>query len=281
MLLLLRCVRSALPEACIVSANQMVSPFRAAVWIGRGVVIELIRRKDAYVLGLLMLVFCVGALAVRLSGVHNPAAGTFILNLGMTLAYVFAHMVTLLLAARQIPTEIENRTIYPILARPVARRDILLGKWVACACSGTMAYAVFFLMVWLTAPHLESYSTSLLMQTLVLQVASIGLTASLGLLLSLLVPKGVAILLLGILLFFNSMLVGFGQSIASTRVIEPVVNWVLLYPPDFSKLNLTTRYTDGIGAVSGGVFVGLIVHALFYAVAGLYISHLVFRKRPL
>jgi ABC-type transport system involved in multi-copper enzyme maturation permease subunit len=263
------------------STNRVVSPLHAAVWIGRGVLIELLRRKDAYVLGLLMLVFCVGALAIRLSGVERPATATFILNLGMTLAYVFAHTVTLLLAARQIPAEIENRTMYPILARPVARRDVLLGKWFACACSGTMAYCVFFLMVWLTAPRLESCSTSLLMQTLALQVTSLGLTASLALLLSLLVPKGVAILLLATILFFGSTLVGFIRSAASSRVIEPMVNWVVLYVPDFSKLNLTTRYTDGMSTIGGGVFAGLVALASLYTLAGLTISHRVFRRRPL
>jgi hypothetical protein len=144
-----------------------------------------------------------------------------------------------------------------------------------------LAYGLFALMVWLTAPRLESYSTPLLLQTLVLQVGSLGLTASLALLLSLLVPKGVAVLLLGIVLFFGRTLTGILQSSASARGFAPLVNWAVLYLPDFAKLNLTARYTDGLGAVGVAVFAGLAAHALFFVLAGLYFSHLLFRRRSL
>jgi len=98
-----------------------VGVVRPITTVGKGVIIELIRRKDLYVLGMLMVVFCIGAVSARAAGIKEAATGTFLLNLGMTLSYIFAHLLTLVLAVRQVPSEIENRTIYPILARPVTR----------------------------------------------------------------------------------------------------------------------------------------------------------------
>ena len=261
--------------------SLVLSPTHAAAWIARGVFIELTRRKDLYVFGLLIIVFCIGALAMSVAGVKNPATGTFLLNLGMTLAYVFAHILTLLLAARQIPSEMESRTIYPILARPIARTDLLLGKWFASTLCGILAYVAFFLLVWIATPRLEAYSFPLLVQSALLQTTSLGLTAALAILMSLLIPKGLTVVLLGAAVFGGNMLLGIVQSAAAGKAMEALARWFTLYLPDFSKLNLTTRYTDGIKPLSGSVFLGLVTHGVFYIVAALGIGHIVFRRRPL
>ena len=254
---------------------------RALLWIGRGVAIELIRRKDLYVLFLLMAVFVVGALAVNLVGIDNPSTATFLLNLGLTLAYVFAHVLTLLLAARQLPTEIENRTIYPLLARPISRETLLLGKWGACTACGVLVFVPLFLMGWIAVPKLEAYDPALLVQALALQVVSLGLTAALALGLSLVVQKGVAIALTGGLLFFGHSLFGFIQSVIAENRFSTIFRWLTLYVPDFSKLSLLTRYTDGVGAVSITTFAGLLVYGTLFSIVTLAFSSLAFRRRAL
>jgi len=250
-------------------------------WIARGVLIELIRRKDVYVLGLLMMVFSMGALLVRFSGTLKPATGTFLLNLGLSLAHLFAHALTLLLAVRQIPSEMENRTLYPILARPVTRGEVIFGKWLACVGSGFLAYGLFFLMVWGTVPRLEAYSASLLGQTVVLQGTSLALTAAWAVLLSFWVPRGVALLILAGLVLVGNTLAGFVRSVFSGRAPAPVADWLLLYLPDFAKLNVTTRYTDGMSAIPPGMFAGLLVYGAMFTGVGLALSCLIFRRRSL
>ena len=86
--------------------------------IGKCVIIELIRRKYLFVMGALVAVFCIGAIGVRVAGVDNPVIGAFVLNLGLTLAYGLSHVMTVLLSARQIPDELQNKTIYPRVVLP-------------------------------------------------------------------------------------------------------------------------------------------------------------------
>ena len=95
------------------------------------------------------------------------------------------------------------------------------------------------------------------------------------------VPKGMALVLLGILLFFGSLLTGFAQSLAESTVLADFARWVVLYLPDFSKLNLTTRYTDGIWALTPWVFLGVVLHGLFYTWMALLVGCWSFGRRTL
>ncbi len=59
-------------------------------------------------------------------------------------------------AARQIPAERESRTIFPLMAKPVTRGQILLGKWLGCwlACGAALlVFYIFFGCVDMTREH--------------------------------------------------------------------------------------------------------------------------------
>jgi ABC-type transport system involved in multi-copper enzyme maturation permease subunit len=47
-------------------------------------------------------------------------------------------------AARQIPAECESRTIYPLLAKPVTRSQMMLGKFLGCWLACGLALLVFY-----------------------------------------------------------------------------------------------------------------------------------------
>src|SRR5262245_29934822 len=73
----------------------------------RAVFVETIRRREFYVLLLFMGLFLLGAGVSRIGGIKDPATATFLLNLGLTMSYSFALLLTLLTAARQFPDELE------------------------------------------------------------------------------------------------------------------------------------------------------------------------------
>ena len=48
---------------------------------------------------------------------------------------VISTLIAIVGTAQLLPSEVENRTIYTILAKPVRRFEFLLGKfWAACCC---------------------------------------------------------------------------------------------------------------------------------------------------
>jgi len=255
--------------------------FRPLLLIGRGVWIELFRRKDLAVLLILMGLYVLGVWVVRLVGIKNPSTATFLLNLGMTLAYFCAHVLTLLIAARQLPDEIENRTLYPLLARPVERHTVIVGKWLACVACGAATLLLLFLLGWIPVPKMESYHGVMLIQTLVLHVASLSVLAALAMALSLLVPRGVNLVLLALWFVVGRNVLGFLTARFEEAGLKEIALWFSAYLPDFSKLNLITRYTDGIAPLAGGSFLGLLLYGAVFSAVALLLAAYVFRRRPL
>lgn len=263
------------------NAAGSLPAWRGASLVGRGIWIELVRRKDLYVLGMLMGIFALGVLAAMIVGIEEASTANFLLNLGLSLAYYCAHILALTLMARQIPDELENRTVYPLLAKPIAREWYLAGKWGAVTLGGFASFLVLGLMGWLPVPRMETYSTVMLLQTLTLIFVSLALLASLALVLSLLMPKGLTVVVVGLLFAAGHQIVGFVRLRFSGSPLEGAAQWALAYLPDFSKLNTITRYTDGIGPLSAGEFLGLVAHGAVLTGLALALAVALFHRRPL
>lgn len=257
-----------------------VSPWRSAHLVGRGVFIELLRRKDLYVLGTFMLLFVLAVGVVRLVGIENAATATFLLNLGLTLASFSAHLLTLLLTARQMPDEVENRTLYPLLAKPLERRHLLAGKWGAATLSGILVYGCLFLLAWGFTPKMETYHPLLLLQMLALQAVSLGMLASLALCGSLFLPRAVNLVLLGGLLIGGDGVVGLVRA-QWGKAGGRLMDGLLAYVPQFANLNLTVRYTDGIGPLPAVEFLAAAACGLIFGLFALQLASWQFERRAL
>ena len=263
------------------SASSRLSSVQAISILSRGVVIELLRKKDVYVLAIFMGLFAFGVLAAKIVGIDNPSTGTFFLNLGMSMVYLFAHLVALLLAFNQIPREIEHRSLYPILARPVDRPVYVIGKWFACTACGALTYFVLLAIGWLPVPKMETYHAGSMGQMILLHMVSLGMISALAIAASLFIARGINLILLAFWFIFGGKLVGFLLGRLAESSLQAPIHWLLGYLPAFDKLNLVTRYTDGISPLAGGEFVGLIVYGLLFTGAALAGGILAFTRRSL
>lgn len=263
------------------NAPRPVPTLSSMVLIAQGVGLELLRLKDLYVLFILMGLYVVAALVVKVVGIENAATGAFLLNLGMTLASILAHILTLLLAARQIPNEIENRTLHPLLARPIDRSVYFAGKWAACTLCGAGAFAVLALIGWLPAPKAPGYDAAMLVQAFLLQAASLGVLAALALTLSLMTARGIPIVLGGLWYVAGDKVVAFAAAHAADGPLAGATKWLLAYLPQFGKMNVITRYTDGIAALGAAEFLGLLLYGAVFTAAILAAGAWVLRRKPL
>ncbi len=260
------------------------SPLTSMLIVGRGVGIEVLRRKEFYVLLILTLIYVTGVIIAGIVGIENQATLVFLINLGISFAYASAHLLTLILSARQIPFALENRTLHPLLAKPLSRMTYLLGKWAALTASGLCVFLVLFVLSWipwLIFPTRPSFSGGLLAQAMVTMAFSLSLTAALALSLSLVVPQGVNLALSGMLLFAGNNITNFVRARGFRTALEAPLRWITAYLPDFEKLNLFNRYTDGIGALAAWEFLGLLLHATILTAVILVIADAIFSRRPL
>lgn len=108
-----------------------------------GVVIkELLRRKDFYVLFVITAVITLLLGSVNFFGEDRVVR--YLKEICLFLIGVSSLVIAITTTARQIPTEREQRTLFPLLAKPVARYQVVLGKFLGCWQASGMALAVFY-----------------------------------------------------------------------------------------------------------------------------------------
>lgn len=249
--------------------------------IFQSVLLESFRRREFYAVLVLSLLFVLGIFIMTIVGIENTATANLLLNLGMTLAWFFAHIVTLFSAARQIPEDIENKTIFPLLAKPLKRSEYYIGKWSAVTLNGCATFVILFILGWAPAPKMQTYNSSLLLQTILLIMFSIALFAAFSMMMSLIFSNGVNVLISGLILVFWGHLHGFLNARFSLNQSWKFMRWILAYIPDFSKLNLITRYTDGMGSLTLGQSGAAILYALIFIMVALILGMAVFEKKSI
>jgi ABC-type transport system involved in multi-copper enzyme maturation permease subunit len=121
-----------------------------------GVVIkELYRRKDFYVL------FIMSAVLTLLLGFvnffHDDKIVRYLKEICLMLIWVSALVIAIGTTARQIPAERENRTIFPLLAKPVSRAQVVVGKFAGCWFACGIALLVFYLFFGLISGSRENH----------------------------------------------------------------------------------------------------------------------------
>jgi ABC-type transport system involved in multi-copper enzyme maturation permease subunit len=108
-----------------------------------GVVIrELYRRKDFYVLFVMTAIITLVMGSVTLF--NDDKIARYITEICLLLIWVSSLVVAIGTTARQLPAERENRTIFPLLAKPVTRAQVILGKFAGCWFACGLALAVFY-----------------------------------------------------------------------------------------------------------------------------------------
>ena len=145
------------------------------------VLAEMVRRKDFYVL------FVITALITLLMGSVNifndqNVAG-YLKELTLLLIWMASLVIAISTAARQLHAEKESRTIFPLLAKPVSRAQLLLGKfcgcWAACGIA-LLTFYVFFALVVISRDH--ALPLGAYVQAMLLHWAALGVVVAMALL---------------------------------------------------------------------------------------------------
>jgi Cu-processing system permease protein len=107
------------------------------------VIKELYRRKDFYVL------FVLTALITLLMGSVNffndDRIARYLKEICLLLIWISSLVIAVTTTARQIPAERENRTIFPLLAKPITRGNLVFGKFLGCWFACGLSLFVFYL----------------------------------------------------------------------------------------------------------------------------------------
>jgi len=137
----------------------MISSLHRILIIARNTLTEAVRQKVLNVLLIFGLVLICSSVTVsQLATPDIDAAGLFseqikfVKDFGCGAIGLFGFFIALLSTALLIPQELDKRTIYTILAKPVRRAEFLLGKFVGVVLLLALSVA---LMSWIEVADRE------------------------------------------------------------------------------------------------------------------------------
>ena len=258
--------------------KRLLSP----IWlISKATWLEFLRRRDLYVVLIFMAIFLMIVIATRIVGIKSNEEVRFLLNLGLTISFFLAGILAVFASVRQIPDEIEKGTFYPLLAKPVERRDVIIGKFLAVSLVCLSVLVLFTLLTKIFVPSLPIFNSILLFQVIILEGFAILILCSTGIFFSLIFPKAVNVILLIILFLGSGTLIGFLKSHSKQGITSSIIKFLTYYIPDFSSLNLVQRYTDGATALSFSELFLLVAYCVLFIFAFVVLSSILLNRRAL
>jgi ABC-type transport system involved in multi-copper enzyme maturation permease subunit len=249
-----------------------------------GVVIkELYRRKDFYVL------FVMTALITLIMGsvsfFDDKNIARFLKDICLLLIWISALVIAIVTTARQLPTERENRTIFPLLAKPVTRNQVLVGKFVGCWLACGIALVVFYLFFGVVSASREHHWAVVeFFKGFWLQWVMLGIVVGLALLGSVVFTAPSSNSTICFIVVAGILLLGGHLNQVALQQPEPlrtVVYTAYFLIPHLEWYNQREQMVND-QEIAGWLYCGLAtLYAVLYMALLLYATGLVFRRKTL
>ena len=255
----------------------------SAVWvISRMVIKEIFRKKDFYVALILTGVILFYASNLQFYNVQNIVR--YLMELGLMLIFLFSAILTVSLAARQYPAEIQNRTSYVLLAKPISRWQFVAGKFLGSLLAGWAAFGIFYVLflaiVWAKAGSLSTVSAAQVFYLFLLNLAVLAAMASaFSYVLTTSANISVTLILYILINTYGPGLKEAGEKLS--WVMHILYDTVYYLLPHFEFFDMRQRFIHEWEPVSTGLLGFLTLYALFYTTFFLMLGWIALRRRPI
>ena len=254
------------------------------VWAIAGVVIkELCRRKDFYVL------FVLTALITLVMGSVNifneGGIVRYLKEICLFLIWISSLVIVITTTARQLPAERENRTLFPLLAKPVTRNQVLGGKFLGCWLASGLALGVFYLFLGVMAGATEhSWPVLGYAQAAILHWFMLGIVCAMSLAGSIVfaAPSSNStitfVVCVGILLLarrLNEVAMGLSEP------AQTIVYGIYFALPHLELFDVRDLLVHNWGTIPWGIWAGGLGYAAVHAALFLGIACVLFRRKPI
>lgn len=250
--------------------------------VAKTIYTEALRRKEIYVIVLVTIALILSVSLIRffnLKEIHK-----FYHEIALKVMSVATELTVIVLAARQLPREFERRTIYTLLAKPIARWEFIVGKYAGVVSAGLFCLTLF--MGIFISGRLLTHSAipwMIFAQYIYLQALSVAVLAALAFMLSMLISLDAAIVISALIYLLGEVLTNaltliydyLGQA---GRILLLVLNYTIPQPTMF---DLSAKVIHGWPPLSAGILGLVTLYALMFIAPYLGLSFLLFRKKPL
>ena len=207
-----------------------------------------------------------------------------VINLGLTAVSLFGMVIAIFVGIGLVSKEIEKKTLYTVLSRPVRRWEFIVGKFFGLA--GTLVVNTFFMAIGVFAAllyvshHLHAPDAWVLIAVYFIVLQFLMITA-----LALLFSSFSSPLLSAVFAFSLFVIGTFAEDLRGFAALTSgMARWIatgLAYLiPNFSALNIIGSVAHG-QPVPGHLILHNSIYALFYAAMALSGAVLIFEHRNL
>jgi len=244
---------------------------------------EMYRRKDFYVL--LILTVLITALMGSVNFFHDDKIVRYLKEVCLLLIWISSLFIAIGSMARQVPSEKENRTIFPLLAKPISRTQLLIGKFLGCWAACGIALVSFYLFFTLISASREHHWHFLnYFQAVTLHWVMLGILLALTLLGSLIFTAPSSNATICFILAAGELMVGRHLNKVALQMGQPghslvySLYYAMPHLEIFDVRNLIIHNWPAIPWVFYGIAV---VYGLIYSAVFLAGACLLFRRRAL
>jgi len=240
--------------------------------------------RDRVLYNLIAFALLLSGAAILVGQISIDIERLVVVNLGLTAVSLFGVVIAIFIGIGLVSKEIEKRTLYTVLSRPVRRWEFIIGKFFGLA--GTLVVNTFFMAIGVFAAllyvaHKFSASDGLILVALYFIVLEFLIICSLSLLFSAFsspLLSAVFAFSLFVIGSFADDLRGFaGMTYGVTRWIATAAAYLV---PNFSAFNVISAVAHQ-QPVSSHLILQNTLYALFYTVMALSGAILIFEHRNL
>lgn len=232
---------------------------------------EVIRDRVLYIIGFFALILIAAATLIPEIAAGNE--DKIISDIGLATMNLSGLVVTVFVGTALINKEIEKRTVYVLIAKPVSRAEFIVGKHLGLSAviAVLLATMTLIFLVVLSAKQI-SYPVSSILLTVLFQFLELALIAGVAILFGVFTSSLIAMMLtLAVYLMgnFSRDIVTLGN-LTENLVIRRMTQNLYLVLPDLSRFNLKNEAIYGMtllpqpldllgSAIYGLVWIGLVL----------------------
>ena len=244
--------------------------------------LELWRRNDMFALLVLSLVLLVPLSLARPFGAVG--ATRYFDEAAFLLIWGYSLFISLGIGGRLFTSEFANRTVYPLLAKPVSRGALLVGKYLGAVAASWSALA-FFYALWAVSSAVRGGEclTVCFLQAFVLHALFTALAVAAAVAGSFLLSPSANTTLLAIffpaMFFFGRRLPEYAENVSGVlKMLVTVFYWVA---PHVEFFDMRQRLVHGWGGVEVSVFLVVVGYGIVYSAAFLLVARFLFNRKRL
>jgi Cu-processing system permease protein len=240
--------------------------------------------RDRVLYNLIAFAVLLSGAAILVGQISIDIEKLVVINLGLTAVSLFGIIIAIFIGIGLVSKEIEKRTLYTVLSRPVRRWEFIVGKFFGLA--GTLVVNAFFMAIGVFAAllyvaHKFQKPDGWVLVALYFIILQFLIICSLALLFS-----SFSSPLLSAVFAFSLFVIGtFSEDLRNfSALANGLTKWlataVAYIVPNFSALNVISSVAHG-QPVSGQLILYNTIYALLYASTALCGAVLIFQLRNL